>query len=188
MCFPLISVQSRAIAQVVSRRLPTAAARVQTRVWSCVGFCDGQKWRWGRFSPRTSVSPANPHSICFSTMIFTVTRGWHNRPGVAAVPIASQTELKKKIYRYSIVGIATSYGMDDPGVGVRVPVGARIFPSPRRPHRLCGPPNLVSNGYRGALSLAVKRLRCEADPSPPTSAEVKKMWIYTSTPPYAFMA
>jgi hypothetical protein len=24
--------------------------------------------------------------------------------------------------------------------------------------------------------------------SPPASAEVKKMWIYTSTPPYAFMA
>jgi hypothetical protein len=31
-----------------------------------------------------------PHSICFSTIIFTITRGWHNRPGVAAVPIASQ--------------------------------------------------------------------------------------------------
>jgi hypothetical protein len=29
-----------------------------------VGFYDGQKWRWGRFSPRTSVSPANLHSIC----------------------------------------------------------------------------------------------------------------------------
>jgi hypothetical protein len=28
----------------------------------------------------------------------------------------------------------------------------------------------------------------EADHSPPTSAEVKKIWIYTSTPPYAFMA
>jgi hypothetical protein len=28
-----------------------------------VGFFDGQKWRWGRFSPRTSVSPANLHSI-----------------------------------------------------------------------------------------------------------------------------
>jgi hypothetical protein len=27
-----------------------------------------------------------------------------------------------------------------------------------------------------------------ADHSPPTSAEVKKMWIYTSTPPYVFMA
>jgi hypothetical protein len=60
-----------------------------------VGFCDGQKWRWGRFSPRTSVSPANVHSICFSTIIFTITQGWHNRPGVAAVPIALQTKQRK---------------------------------------------------------------------------------------------
>jgi hypothetical protein len=28
----------------------------------------------------------------------------------------------------------------------------------------------------------------EADYSPLTSAEVKKAWLYTSTPPYAFMA
>jgi hypothetical protein len=48
------------------------------------------KWRWGRFSQRTSVSPANLHSICFSIIIFTITRGWHNRSGAAAVPIASQ--------------------------------------------------------------------------------------------------
>jgi hypothetical protein len=34
----------------------------------------------------------------------------------------------------------------------------------------------------GALSLGVKRPGCEVDRSPPTSAEVKKMWIYTSTP------
>jgi hypothetical protein len=61
-----------------------------------VGFCDGQKWRWGRFSPRTLVvSPVNLHSICFSTIIFTITRGSHNRPRVAAVPIASQTRIKK---------------------------------------------------------------------------------------------
>jgi hypothetical protein len=40
--------------------------------------------------------PANLHFICFSTIIFTITRGWHNRPGVATVPIASQTNLKKK--------------------------------------------------------------------------------------------
>jgi hypothetical protein len=32
----------------------------------------------------------------------------------------------------------------------------------------------------------VKRQRREADHSPPSSAEVKKMWIYTSTPPYVF--
>jgi hypothetical protein len=32
-------------------------------------------------------------------------------------------------------------------------------------------------------SLRVKRQRREADPSPPSSAEVKNAWSYTSTPP-----
>jgi hypothetical protein len=85
--------------------------------------------------------------------------------------------------RDSVVGIATSYGLDYRGVGVRVPVLSRIFYSPRRPDRLGGPPNLL-----GALSQGLKRPGREADRSPPSSAEVKKMWIYTSTPPYAFMA
>jgi hypothetical protein len=39
----------------------------------------------------------------------------------------------------------------------------------------------------GILPLGVKRQRREADHSPQTSAEVKKIWIYTSTLPYAFM-
>jgi hypothetical protein len=39
----------------------------------------------------------------------------------------------------------------------------------------------------GALYPGVKRPGREADHSPPTSAEVKKMWIYTSTSPYVFM-
>jgi hypothetical protein len=40
----------------------------------------------------------------------------------------------------------------------------------------------------GALSTGVKRPGREPDHSPPASAEFKKMWIYTSTPPYALMA
>jgi hypothetical protein len=40
----------------------------------------------------------------------------------------------------------------------------------------------------GGSSPGVKRPKREADHSPPTSAEVKKTWIYTSTPPYVFMA
>jgi hypothetical protein len=35
----------------------------------------------------------------------------------------------------------------------------------------------------GALSLGVKRPGREADHSPPSSAEVKNAWNYTSTPP-----
>jgi hypothetical protein len=38
-----------------------------------------------------------------------------------------------------------------PRVGVRVPVGRRIFNSPYRPYRICGPPNLLSNVYLGSF-------------------------------------
>jgi hypothetical protein len=41
----------------------------------------------------------------------------------------------------------SGYGLDDRGVGVRMPVGARIFSSPHRPDLLWGSPNLLSNGY-----------------------------------------
>jgi hypothetical protein len=34
----------------------------------------------------------------------------------------------------------------------------------------------------------VKRSGCEPDHTPPDSAEVKKTWIYTSTPPFTFTA
>jgi hypothetical protein len=51
--------------------------------------------------------------------------------------------------RDSVVGIATGYGLDDRGLGVRVPVWSRIFSSPRRPDRLWSPPSLLFNGYRG---------------------------------------
>jgi hypothetical protein len=40
----------------------------------------------------------------------------------------------------------------------------------------------------GTLSPGVRWPWCECDHSPPTSAEVKKTWIYTSTIAYAFVA
>jgi hypothetical protein len=46
------------------------------------------------------------------------------------------------------VNIATGYGLDVQGVGIRVLVGSRIFSSSRRPDRHWGPPSLLSNGYR----------------------------------------
>jgi hypothetical protein len=88
--------------------------------------------------------------------------------------------------RGSVIGIETGYGLDDRWIGVAVPLGATISSSPRRSDRLWSPPNFLSNRYR--LSPGLKRPGREADHSAQASAEVKKMWIYTPTLPYAFMA
>jgi hypothetical protein len=90
--------------------------------------------------------------------------------------------------RDSAVGITTDYGLDDQGVGVRVPVGARISTSPCRPYPVLGPTQPPIQCVRGAFTLGVKRPKREADHSPATSAEVKNTWIYMSTSPYTFMA
>jgi hypothetical protein len=78
--------------------------------------------------------------------------------------------------------VSTGYGLDDRGVGVRVPVGSRIFSSSSRPDRLCGTPNLLSSGYRVLFSPGINVPEREADHSPPASAEVKKILTYTSAP------
>jgi hypothetical protein len=63
----------------------------------------------------------------------------------------NKTKTKQiKFYKHgrdSAVSIATGYGLDDRGVGVRVPVKAEIFNSPQRPDCLWGPHSLLSNGY-----------------------------------------
>jgi hypothetical protein len=61
-CFPF----GRTIAHAASLRLPTAAAhvRVPNPMWDL-----WTNWHWRRFSPNTSVSPANSHSTNCSTLI-----------------------------------------------------------------------------------------------------------------------
>jgi hypothetical protein len=88
--------------------------------------------------------------------------------------------------RDNAVSIATGYGLDDRGVGVQVPVGSRILSTSFRP--ALGPTQPPVEWVPRTLSPALKRQGREADHSPPASAEVKKMWIYTSIPLYAFMA
>jgi hypothetical protein len=92
----------------------------------------------------------------------------------------------------SIVGIATGYGLDGPGIlamGWTVrgsnPGGGEIF-------RTCsdqpwGPPRLLYNGY-WVFPRVKEQLGCDADPSPPSSAMVMKEQNYTSTPPTGHMA
>jgi hypothetical protein len=68
--------KGRAVVQAVSCWLPTVVARVRVRagMW-------GLWWtkrHLGRFSPSTSLSPANHLSTNFSIII--ITQGWHSRP------------------------------------------------------------------------------------------------------------
>jgi hypothetical protein len=73
----------------------------------------------------------------------------------------------------SVVGITTGYGLDDGGVGVRVPVGTRIFSTSSRPALESTQPPI--EWVLGAISPGVKRRWRESNHSPSTTAEVKKM-------------
>jgi hypothetical protein len=92
-------------------------------------LCD----RYCTFKNRRIMYYSNPKSLMFK--LNRIHASWNDCYG--------------RVYksRDSAVGIPTGYGMDDQGVGVRVPVWARIFTSPRRPDRLWGPSSLLSNVY-----------------------------------------
>jgi hypothetical protein len=63
------------------------------------------------------------------------------------------TGIVLSVSRDSAVGTATSYWLDDRGVGVRGPVWSRIVTSPCRSDRLWGPTDLhwgpFPRGYSG---------------------------------------
>jgi hypothetical protein len=85
------------------------------------------------------------------------------------------------VSRDSPVGIATGYGLDGPG---SIPDKGRI----------CSHFHIVQTGptqlllwIPEALSQGVKRSERETVHLSPSGAEVKNIWIYTSTPQYVFM-
>jgi hypothetical protein len=72
------------------------------------------------------------------------------------------------------------------GFESRQGLGISLFTTASRP--ALGPTQPPIQCVPGALSLGIKRPGREADHSPPSSVEVKNMWIFTSTPQYASMA
>jgi hypothetical protein len=80
-----------------------------------------------------------------------------------------------KAGNFSSVGKATCYGLDDTEVGVRVPGRVKnfLFFTSSRP--ALGSTQPPIQWIPGALSPVLKWPELEADHSPPTSAEVKKM-------------
>jgi hypothetical protein len=81
------------------------------------------------------------------------------------------------------VGIATGDGPDDQGIGVRVPVGQEFSLLHVIETGSVGHPTSYPVGT-GALFPGVKRTGLEADHSPPSNAEVRKMCVYTFPPPF----
>jgi hypothetical protein len=99
-CIPVLFcnyIMGFAVAQAVSRWLPTAAARVRVRPGVC-----GLWWtkrHWGRFSSSTSVFPANHRSTNFSIVL--ITRCWHNGPiGGRTVPSGPNWTHPPPLYQY----------------------------------------------------------------------------------------
>jgi hypothetical protein len=88
----------------------------------------------------------------------------------------------------SLVGIATGYGQDDRAVGVPSPGRVKNFLFSTLSRPALGSTQPPNQWVPGALPPGIKLPGREADHSPPASAEVKKIWIYTSTHPHAFMA
>jgi hypothetical protein len=82
----------------------------------------------------------------------------------------------------SVVVIATSYGLDRPRGPSSSPGGGKNFHFSKLSRPALGSTQPPIQWVPGALSPGVKRPGREVDHSPTASAEVKKIWIYTSTP------
>jgi hypothetical protein len=78
-------------------------------------------------------------------------------------------------------GIALDYEPDDREFETREGLGIFLFTTVSRP--VLGSTQPPIQWVLGALSLGAKRPGREADHTPPSSAEVKNAWSYTSTPP-----
>jgi hypothetical protein len=60
--------------------------------------------------------------------------------------------------------------------------GKRFSSTPQHPDWLYGLPSLLSSEYQGHFFPRGKAIMHEVNHSPPSTAEVKNVWNYTSTP------
>jgi hypothetical protein len=123
----------------------------------------------------------NGYRICYSQSTL--------KPLMFHASLRQSTTLSRGIWCWdSAVGIATGYGMNDRWGRSSSPGRVKnfLFSTSSRP--ALGSTQPPVQWVPEALSSAVKRPGREADHSPPASSEVKKIWIYISTPPYDLMA
>jgi hypothetical protein len=87
----------------------------------------------------------------------------------------------------SSVGTATGYEVDDRATGIQFLAEARKLLFSTMSRQALGSTQPHIQCKRGTFSLKIKWLGCEANHSPPSTADIKNAWIYSSTPPNTFM-
>jgi hypothetical protein len=114
-------------------------------------------------------------------------RATPSKRALSADQLNIYTFIYTEMSRDSAVGIATGYraGQQRGRSSSTGRVKNSLFYTSSRP--VMGPIQPPIHWVPGTLSPGVKPGH-EADHSPSTRAEVKKMWIYICTSPYAFMA
>jgi hypothetical protein len=73
------------------------------------------------------------------------------------------------------ISVAMGYWLDGPG---SIPGSVRFFSFSQCLDWVWGPPSLLSNGYWVLFPQEIKQQGHEADHSPPSSDEVKKVGLY----------
>jgi hypothetical protein len=111
-----------------------------------LNICECYSWEIGL---NAAFHNARPKGLKDAEEVNSTKHLWQNlrlsikfSKGVALVSVCASLQLALA------VGIATGYGLEDGGFGVRVPVGSRIFSSQRHPDRFWGPSG-VTVGYKG---------------------------------------
>jgi hypothetical protein len=85
------------------------------------------------------------------------------------------------------IGIVTGYGIDNQGARRSSSGRVKNFHFSISSRSALGSTQCPIQRAQGAVFLEVQKPGRETDHPAPTSAEVKKTWICTSAPPYAFM-
>jgi hypothetical protein len=130
------------LTEVSTRNLPEGKGRQARKAVNLTAICEPTKmWKPRRLTDQWTSTACYRDSFTFYVL--------SSSNASVRSRMARPIRLSHRIClgsRDSSVDIATGYGLEDTGVGVRVRIWSRIFSSPRCPGRFCDPPSHLCNG------------------------------------------